>query len=183
MAAAGGQVIDLEGLANHRGSLFGAMPGGQPSQKAFEGRLARVLARLDATRPVLVEAESSRVGEVTVPRQLWAAMCAAPRVRLDVPLAARADYTARSYAEALAEPGRLAATIGQLRRLYAAETIADWLALAEAGDTCGAGGSADGTPLRPPLCPPARPPRQTRRGQRSTCPALRPKTCPTSRGR
>jgi len=133
VAAAGGQVIDLEGLANHRGSLFGAMPGGQPSQKAFEGRLARVLAGLDAARPVLVEAESSRVGAVTVPRQLWAAMCAAPRVRLVVPLAARADYTARSYAEVLAEPGRLAATIGQLRRLYADETIAEWLALAEAG--------------------------------------------------
>lgn len=133
VATAGGQVIDLEGLANHRGSLFGAMPGGQPSQKAFEGRLARALARLDPARKVLVEAESSRVGDVTVPRKLWAAMCAAPRVRLDVPLAARADYTARSYAEALAEPGRLATTIGQLRRLYAAEIIAEWLALAEAG--------------------------------------------------
>ncbi len=133
VAAAGGQVIDLEGLANHRGSLFGAMPGGQPSQKAFEGRLARVLARLDPARPVLVEAESSRVGDLIVPRKLWAAMCAAPRVRLAVPLAARAEYLARAYAAAAAEPGRLAATITQMRRLHPAETIAEWLALAEAG--------------------------------------------------
>ncbi|MDP3860911.1 MAG: tRNA 2-selenouridine(34) synthase MnmH [Phaeovulum sp.] len=133
VAAAGGQVIDLEGLANHRGSLFGAMPGGQPSQKAFEGRLARVLARLDPARPVLVEAESSRVGDLIVPRKLWAAMCAAPRVRLAVPLEARAEYLARAYAEAAAEPGRLVATINQMRRLHPAETIADWLALAEAG--------------------------------------------------
>ncbi len=133
-AAQGAQVIDLEGLANHRGSLFGAMPGGQPSQKAFEGRIARELARLDPARAVLVEAESSRVGDVAVPRRLWAAMCAAPRVRLAVPRAVRAEYTARSYAEALAAPGRLADTIGLLRRLYSAETITEWLGLAEAGE-------------------------------------------------
>ncbi|MBW6505818.1 MAG: tRNA 2-selenouridine(34) synthase MnmH [Rhodobacteraceae bacterium] len=133
VAAAGGQVIDLEGLANHRGSLFGAMPGGQPSQKAFEGRLARVLARLDPARPVLVEAESSRVGDLIVPRKLWAAMCAAPRVRLAVPLAARAEYLARAYAGVAAEPGRLVDTITRMHRLHPAEIIAEWLALAEAG--------------------------------------------------
>ncbi len=62
----GVQVIDLEGLARHRGSLFGAMPGGQPSQKAFETALALELARLDPCRPVVVEAESSKVGECRV---------------------------------------------------------------------------------------------------------------------
>ncbi len=56
----GAQTVDLEGLANHRGSLFGHMPGGQPSQKAFEGRVATALAALDPARPVVVEAESSR---------------------------------------------------------------------------------------------------------------------------
>ena len=68
--AAGGaaavQVIDLEGLANHRGSLFGHRSGGQPSQKAFEGRLAAALAALDPVRPVVVEAESSRKIGATV---------------------------------------------------------------------------------------------------------------------
>ncbi|HZV83599.1 MAG TPA: tRNA 2-selenouridine(34) synthase MnmH, partial [Brevundimonas sp.] len=61
-AARGGQTLDLEALAAHRGSLFGAVPGGQPSQKAFETRLYDALARLDPARPVLVEAESSKIG-------------------------------------------------------------------------------------------------------------------------
>lgn len=133
-AAQGAQVIDLEGLANHRGSLFGAMPGGQPSQKAFEGRLARALAALDPTRPVLVEAESSRIGAVLVPRGLWAAMSAAPRVRLAVPLAARATYLARAYADVVADAARLAETIDRMRPLHAAPVIEHWLALAAAGE-------------------------------------------------
>ncbi len=94
LAARGAQVIDLEGLARHRGSLFGAMPGGQPGQKMFEGRLAVALERLDPSRPVLVEAESSRIGALTVPKAMWQAICAAPRIRLEVPVAARA--TSRS---------------------------------------------------------------------------------------
>lgn len=134
VVAAGGQVIDLEGLANHRGSLFGGMPGGQTSQKAFESRLARVLAALDPGRPVLVEAESSRIGALIVPRKLWAAMCAAPRVRLAVPLAARGAYLARAYADVWGEAGRIGQHIGQLRRLQPEAVIEGWRALAEAED-------------------------------------------------
>jgi hypothetical protein len=74
LAARGHQVIDLEGLANHRGSLFGAMPGGQPGQKLFEGRLAMALEGIDPTRPLLVEAESSRIGDLNLPRGIWAAI-------------------------------------------------------------------------------------------------------------
>lgn len=133
LAAEGLQVIDLEGLANHRGSLFGDMPGGQPSQKAFEGRLATALAALDPDRPVVVEAESSRVGNLSVPKQLWAAMCAAPRVRISAPLAARADYLARAYADVTDDPARLAAVVERLRPVHSAEVIETWLGLAGQG--------------------------------------------------
>ena len=71
----GVQVLDLEGLANHRGSLFGAV-GPQPAQRAVEGRLAMEMAGLDPTRPVVVEAESSKVGECRLPPNLWKAMTA-----------------------------------------------------------------------------------------------------------
>ncbi|HRO16383.1 MAG TPA: tRNA 2-selenouridine(34) synthase MnmH, partial [Paracoccus sp. (in: a-proteobacteria)] len=114
LAAREVQALDLEGLANHRGSLFGAMPGGQPPQKLFESRLALAMAALDPARPVLVEAESSRIGDVVVPRAMWQKICAAPRLRLDVPVAARAAYTARAYADAVAEPGRVEATVARL---------------------------------------------------------------------
>jgi len=129
LAARGHQIIDLEGLANHRGSLFGAMPGGQPSQKRFEGRLALALETLDPTRPVLVEAESSRIGDVNLPRALWQAMIAAPRIRLAVPVEARAAFTAAGYAEIRADPARLAAIVDNLRPLHPAERIEDWLRL------------------------------------------------------
>ena len=134
LAARGHQVLDLEGLANHRGSLFGAMPGGQPSQKLFESRLALALEALDPTRPLLVEAESSRIGDLNLPRGIWQAMIAAPRLCLVVPVAARAAYTARSYADACADPARLAAIVESLRPLHPAERIADWLRLVQAGD-------------------------------------------------
>ena len=79
----GGQVIDLEALARHRGSLFGALADTpQPSQKWFESCLLDQLSGLDPSRPVLVEAESSKIGNRTLPPALWKAMLAAPRIEL-----------------------------------------------------------------------------------------------------
>jgi len=133
LATLGHQVIDLEALANHRGSLFGHRPGGQPSQKAFEGRLAMALMALDPARPVLVEAESSRIGDLALPKVLWQAMGAAPRLVLTVPLSERAGYLARAYGDLTDDPVRLAAIVESLRPVHPAERIADWLALAETG--------------------------------------------------
>ena len=137
LAARGHQVIDLEGLANHRGSLFGAMPGGQPGQKLFEGRLAMALEALDPARPVLVEAESSRIGDLNLPRGIWQAIIAAPRIRLAVPVEARAAYTAQSYAEAAADPERVAGIVNSLRPVHPAERIEGWLRLVDARDWAG----------------------------------------------
>ena len=134
LALRGVQVIDLEGLANHRGSLFGAMPGGQPSQKLFESSLAMRLAALDPERPAVIEAESSRIGDLTVPRAVWKALIAAPRLRIEVPLEARAAYTAAAYAEAVAQPGRMEATVARLASLHPAERIARWRAMARQAD-------------------------------------------------
>lgn len=136
LPARGVQVIDLEGLAHHRGSLFGAM-GAQPSQRAFEGRLAQAMAALDPTRPVMIEAESAKVGECRLPPRLWKAMCAAPRIAIAAPVAERAAYLTRAYADMVADPVRLAATIEQLRPLHPAERIAGWQAQAGAGDFAG----------------------------------------------
>jgi tRNA 2-selenouridine synthase len=132
LSAQGVQVIDLEGLANHRGSLFGAM-GPQPGQRAFDGRLAMALAALDPSRPVVVEAESAKVGECRLPPRLWRAMCEAPRIVLEVPVAARAAYLTRAYGDLTADPARLAGILDQLRPLHPAEVIARWQALAATG--------------------------------------------------
>ena len=132
LAARGVQVVDLEGLAHHRGSLFGGR-GGQPSQKAFEGALAAVLAGLDPTRPVVVEAESSKVGDRVVPARLWAAMCAAPRVTIAAALEDRAAYLCRAYGDVIADSAELDRILRQMVPLHAAEVIDGWRAMAAAG--------------------------------------------------
>ena len=133
LPARGVQVVDLEGLANHRGSLFGSM-GAQPSQKAFEGRLALALARLDPARPVVVEAESAKVGECRLPPKLWRAMVAAPRVAIEAPRAARAAYLLRAYADLVGDVARLDGVVAQLALAHPREQIADWRAMVAAGD-------------------------------------------------
>ncbi len=126
------QVIDLEGLAHHRGSVFGDL-GAQPAQAGFDTRLALELAALDPARPVVIEAESAKVGEINLPARLWAAMKAAPRIGILAPLPARADYLARSYADVVADPARLDAAIERLRPLQPATRIVEWHKLAKAG--------------------------------------------------
>jgi tRNA 2-selenouridine synthase len=134
IAASGGQVIDLEGLARHRGSIFGPVAGqDQPAQKGFESALAMAIARLDPARPVWIEAESARIGALRLPPSLWAAMSAAPRVQVQAPLAARARFLARAYADLTLDPARLSAQIAGLAALHPRERIADWQALADAG--------------------------------------------------
>ncbi len=127
------QSLDLEGLAAHRGSVFGGVAGGQPSQKMFEGRLAAALRALDPARPTVVEAESSRIGEITLPPALWAAMRAAPRLRVEADLPVRAAYLARAYADVTAEPAALAARLEALVPLQGRAVVARWREMADAG--------------------------------------------------
>ena len=134
LALRGVQVIDLEGLARHRGSLLGGMPGGQPSQKWFESHLAAALATLDPAKPVVVEAESSKIGERVIPPMLWQAMCAAPRVVIDAPLAARADWLLTGYADMIADPALLKQRLLPLRQHRPGPTVDTWLSLIDAGD-------------------------------------------------
>jgi tRNA 2-selenouridine synthase len=132
-AAQGAQTLDLEALANHRGSIFGAT-GPQPTQKRFESALALALARLDPARPVLVEAESPRIGTLRLPPALLTAMRAAPRIEIAAPLAERARHLARAYADLTADPAALAARIAGLAPLHPKDRITRWQALAAAAD-------------------------------------------------
>lgn len=132
LAARGVQVLDLEGLARHRGSLFGGL-GPQPSQKAFDCALAMAMSRLDPARVVVIEAESSKVGNCRLPPEIWKAMQRAPRVAIAAPLAARAEYLTRAYGDLIADTEALAAVIERLRPAHAGERIAEWLAMVQRG--------------------------------------------------
>lgn len=130
----GAQTLDLEALAAHRGSLFGARPGGQPSQKAFETRLHDALSRLDPSRPVIAEAESSKIGARIIPPSLWAAMSAAPVIELAVPMAARVAHIVEHYADIAADPAALDLALTRLPRHHAKAEIAEWRAMAARGE-------------------------------------------------
>jgi tRNA 2-selenouridine synthase len=133
VAALGGQVIDLEGLARHRGSLFGLLPGdAQPAQKGFESALALALARLDPARPVLIEAESNRIGALRLPPSLWRAMQDAPRIEIVAPLEARARYLAQAYADLTVDTQALRARIEALAPYQSRDSLTRWHGLADA---------------------------------------------------
>ncbi|WP_323037505.1 tRNA 2-selenouridine(34) synthase MnmH [Pararhodobacter sp.] len=135
VAARGGQVIDLEGLARHRGSLFGLAPGDtQPSQKAFKSALALAVSRLDPTRPVLLEAESNRIGQLRLPPSIWRAMQDAPRIKIDAPIDARATWLTQAYSDIIADPDELRLRIDALAPFHAQATRAEWHQLAEIQD-------------------------------------------------
>ena len=134
LGALGAQVIDLEELARHRGSVFGAASRAQPSQKAFETGVAMALSRIDPAKPLIVEAESSKLGRLSLPPTLWKAMQAAPRVRIEAPAAARARFLADAYGGLLTAPAELDAMLCRLRALHGAAQVSEWRALAAAGE-------------------------------------------------
>ncbi len=133
--AMGGQVIDLEAIARHRGSLFGAIAGTpQPSQKWFESCLADQLERMDPKRAVLMEAESNKIGQRTLPPAVWKAMEAAPRIQLSAPLDVRSAYLVGAYPDVIADRGLLEAVLSRLEVYPGRKQLANWRSLADAGE-------------------------------------------------
>jgi tRNA 2-selenouridine synthase len=120
LAALGSQTLDLEGLAAHRGSAFGALPGReQPRIEQFENLLADEASAMDPDRPVWVEDESRNLGRVNIPRPFFAHMGASPLVRLDVPRADRTERIARGYDPAHA--ARAAEGLDRIRKRLGGE--------------------------------------------------------------
>ena len=134
IAAEGGQALDLERLARHRGSLLGEIPGEpQPSQKAFESGLLDALMQMDASRPIHVESESQRIGRLQVPDALLDSMRAAPCIRLETQKAHRVAMLADDYAHFARDSASFSAQVAPLAKLHGNNTIARWQALADEG--------------------------------------------------
>jgi tRNA 2-selenouridine synthase len=129
----GAQVLDLEILAQHRGSVLGDMPGtAQPSQKMFESRLWHALRGLHPGTPVFVEAESRKIGNLRIPETLLENMRHSECIRIDVPLAERVRFLVAEYGHFLREPGWLKAKLLRLAALHSTTTVARWNALIDA---------------------------------------------------
>ncbi len=134
LSIAGAQIIDLEGLANHRGSLLGATDTPQPSQKRFDTLLWNALRALDPARPVFVESESKKIGLVQMPESMRVAMKSGDCAWIDVPLEARVAHIRREYANFVADPHALVDKLEPLKPLRGAKLLGEWRAQAEAKD-------------------------------------------------
>lgn len=96
----GEAIIDLEKLANHKGSAFGKMDDGkQPSQELFENRLAIELTAIGQRQAetIWIEDESQRIGRVNIPNAFWKTMRQSPVYFLDIPFEQRLDYLVNDY--------------------------------------------------------------------------------------
>jgi tRNA 2-selenouridine synthase len=130
----GVQMLDLEGLAEHRGSLLGGLPGRpQPKQKMFESRLLAAVERLDPERPVVIEAESSKVGDLMLPPVVWSAMTVAPRIELQAPAPERARYLAQGYAELGQDAETLIGLLSRLPDRPGRKRLEAWTGLVRSG--------------------------------------------------
>lgn len=132
----GYQVLDLEELASHRGSLLGVLPGRpQPTQKYFDSLLLDALRRFDPTRPIWLEAESKKIGNLQLPEELFKTMHRSPVINLAAPMSARVKLWQEDYPHFAADPVALVQKLEPLRPLVGGETLKHWMDLARSGST------------------------------------------------
>lgn len=134
LADRGAQVLDLEGLARHRGSVLGGLEEPQPTQKYFESLLVEALEQLDPAKPVWVESESNRIGDRYVPKALWERMRQAGGVELRVPTAGRVRHLMGEYRHLIADPEGFKAVLRKLEAKRGAKPLAEWFGLIDAGE-------------------------------------------------
>lgn len=135
LEAAGAQVLDLEGLASHRSSVLGIIPGQpQPTQKRFDTLVWEKLRGFDPARPVYAESESKKVGNLAVPDALMEAMRASPCLRLDLADDERVRLLLEDYEFFSRDPDLFCARLDALVQIRGREQVQAWQAQVRAGD-------------------------------------------------
>ncbi|MBE9212505.1 tRNA 2-selenouridine(34) synthase MnmH [Plectonema cf. radiosum LEGE 06105] len=126
----GFQVLDLEALANHRGSLLGQKwlgeSGCQPAQKFFESQLLQVLQKFNPDQTVWVESESTKIGEIHLPHSLWEKMKQSSCVEIRLPLDARVEFLLREYPHLINNPDILKTKLEKLKYRCGWTKISQW---------------------------------------------------------
>jgi tRNA 2-selenouridine synthase len=126
----GGQILDLENLANHKGSLLGKIPDlKQPSQKLFESKLYHQIKQLDLRRNVYIEAESSKIGNIHIPKTLWAKMIVSPRIEIKADIELRSSFLLNDYKYMCENPELIKPIIYGLKNRLSKKLINDWMEL------------------------------------------------------
>jgi tRNA 2-selenouridine synthase len=135
LAETGAQVLDLEGLAQHRGSVLGGLPlQDQPSQKWFDTTLVQTLQSFDASKIVYVEAESNKIGRLALPAALFEAMHTSECLLLDTTPEARIKLLLQDYRHLIANPALLTEKLQVLLPFHGHQRLEHWNDLIQAED-------------------------------------------------
>ncbi|MBC3861641.1 tRNA 2-selenouridine(34) synthase MnmH [Undibacterium jejuense] len=127
LTSLGEQVLDLEQLAQHRGSVLGDIPTEkQPSQKMFESRIWNVLKNADHERTIYVEAESKKVGNLRVPEAIMSKIRESPCISISMPMSERVNLLMEDYAHFVQDPQQLNHQLNFLSHLHGNEKISFW---------------------------------------------------------
>ena len=130
----GAQVLDLEDLARHRGSLLGAVPGqDQPSQKSFDSALLYAMHHFDPAQPVFVEAESKKIGQIQIPETLMRTMAQSQCIRVEASLDDRVAFLCDDYAALFETADVLKHLLSRLIELHGYQIIHRWHELIDSG--------------------------------------------------
>jgi tRNA 2-selenouridine synthase len=133
----GEQILDLEGLANHKGSAFGGLgEEEQPTTQQFQNNILAEMANFDLDRTIWIESESSTVGRVYLPEELWQQMNNATVLAIDVPRESRIAHIVKQYGEFSAD--ELSGKINQLQENLGDANVKSIVNLVEAGNLHGA---------------------------------------------
>ena len=125
---------DLEKLANHKGSIFGSQPNGQPSQKRFESEIHNLMKKFNPQMPIYIESESSKIGYLKIPPALWKKMKSSPHFELSSNNVSRAKFLSSQYPELYKDTKKLLEKIELLKEFHKNETIIGWKNLIEKKD-------------------------------------------------
>jgi tRNA 2-selenouridine synthase len=135
LAQTGHQVLDLEGLAQHRGSVLGSLPKQpQPSQKWFDTLLLQALRGFDLSRPVYVEAESKKIGSISLPAALFDAMHNSVCLLLEAPLDKRVAGLLEDYRYYVDNPEIFIEHLKPLYKFHGAKQLEQWGDMIRTGD-------------------------------------------------
>jgi tRNA 2-selenouridine synthase len=135
LAAEGAQVLDLEQLAAHRGSVLGNLPSEpQPSQKMFESRIWNLLRQFNPEQVVFVESESKKVGNLRVPDALMEQIRLSPCIALELSRSDRVRLLSEDYVHFISDPAMLNKQLDCLIKLHGHEKITEWHTLALSGE-------------------------------------------------
>jgi len=123
----GGQILDLEGLANHKGSLLGKIPDLiQPSQKFFESLIFNKIQKLNLKDKIYIEAESSKIGNIHIPKSIWKKMIKSPRIEISANVELRAKFLVSDYDYMCNDPTLINPIIKGLKNRLSKKLFDEW---------------------------------------------------------